>query len=284
MTSKPSIAQAQAWARQQLQGGESPAVDARVLLQHVLDCEQSYLLTWPERELTPAQWHTFQQLIEQRLQGHPVAHLTGLREFWSMLLEVNPTTLIPRPDTEVLVEETLKRVEDPADSSIVDLGTGTGAIALALASELPKAKVYAGELQAQAVELATRNAKRHGLERVDIRQGSWLAPFAGLQFNVIVSNPPYIDAQDVHLGEGDVRFEPLTALVAEEHGLADIRAIIATAPDYLRPGGWLLFEHGYQQAQAVQSLLEKAGFVQCFTSQDYAGLDRVTGAQWWPKP
>ncbi|WP_035478620.1 peptide chain release factor N(5)-glutamine methyltransferase [Aliagarivorans taiwanensis] len=284
MTSKPSIAQAQAWARQQLQGGESPAVDARVLLQHVLDCEQSYLLTWPERELTPAQWHTFQQLIEQREQGHPVAHLTGLREFWSMLLEVNSTTLIPRPDTEVLVEETLKRVEDPADSSIVDLGTGTGAIALALASELPKATVYAGELQAQAVELATRNAKRQGLERVDIRQGSWLAPFAGLQFNVIVSNPPYIDAQDVHLGEGDVRFEPLTALVAEEHGLADIRAIIATAPDYLRPGGWLLFEHGYQQAQAVQSLLEKAGFVQCFTSQDYAGLDRVTGAQWWPKP
>ncbi|UPW19914.1 peptide chain release factor N(5)-glutamine methyltransferase [Agarivorans sp. TSD2052] len=273
----PSIAEALNWAREKLHLGESPQVDAKVLLQHVLGCEPVYLLTWPERCLTELQWQQYQDLLEKREAGQPVAYLIGLRDFWSLSLKVSPATLIPRPDTEVLVEQSLKKIVNLADTEIVDLGTGTGAIALAIASECPLAKVYASDLREDAVQLARENASSLHLSEVDIRQGSWLEPFSGQTFDLIVSNPPYIDPQDPHLSQGDVRFEPISALTSEQNGLADIKHIIDTATDYLKAGGWLLLEHGYDQKQAVQQLLDKAGYSQIFTEQDYGGMDRVSG-------
>ncbi len=275
----PSIIEAQQWAKQQLAGGESPKVDAKVILQHVLQCNQTYLLTWPERALSAEQWQLYQTLVTKRVAGEPVAYIIGEREFWSLSLKVSPATLIPRPDTEVLVEQALKKVLNHADTHIVDLGTGTGAIALALASELPKAEVFASDLHEDAVNLAKYNASELGLSRVQVKQGSWFSPFAGQKFDLVVSNPPYIDPADPHLSQGDVRFEPSSALTAEQHGLADIDHIASHAPSYLKAGGWLLLEHGFDQKEAVQQLLTAKGFVEVFTEQDYGGMDRVTGGR-----
>ncbi|MEE1672655.1 peptide chain release factor N(5)-glutamine methyltransferase [Agarivorans aestuarii] len=273
----PSIVEAQNWAKQQLAGGESPKVDAKVILQHLLQCNQTYLLTWPEKTLSNEQWSRYQELIAKRVAGEPVAYIVGEREFWSLSLKVSPATLIPRPDTEVLVEQALKKVLNQADTHIVDLGTGTGAIALALASELPKAKVFASDLREDAVNLAQDNAQKLDLSQVQVKQGSWFEPFAEQQFDLVVSNPPYIDPEDPHLSQGDVRFEPSSALTAEQHGLADIEHIVSHAPSYLKAGGWLLLEHGFDQKEAVQGLLIANGFAEVFTEQDYGGMDRVTG-------
>ncbi|WP_137671520.1 peptide chain release factor N(5)-glutamine methyltransferase [Agarivorans sp. Toyoura001] len=275
----PSIAQAQEWAKQALAGGESPKIDAKVILQHVLQCEQTYLLTWPERTLTTGQWQNYQQLVAKRLAGEPVAYIVGSREFWSLALKVSPATLIPRPDTEVLVEQSLKKLLNHADTKIVDLGTGTGAIALALASELPQASVYASDLRDEAAALAKENAALLKLANVEVRQGSWFAPFSEQKFDMVVSNPPYIDPQDPHLSQGDVRFEPSSALTAKQHGLADIQHIVEHAPSYLKSDGWLMLEHGFDQKTAVQQLLIQAGFKDVFTEQDYGGMDRVSGGR-----
>jgi len=276
----PSIGEALQWASERLAGGESPKLDARVMLQYVLACDTAYLLTWPERQLSPQQWQQYQTWLNQREQGEPVAYIVGEREFWSLSLSVSPATLIPRPDTEVLVELCLKKANNHADTKIVDLGTGSGAIALALASELPLAQISASELREDALALAQHNAQKLGLEQVCFKQGSWFAPFMGERFDFILSNPPYIDTEDPHLVQGDVRFEPSSALTAEQHGLADIQEIIQQAPDYLKPGGWLMFEHGYDQKQAVQACLLAAGYSEVFTEQDYAGLDRVSGGRY----
>ncbi|MDP5292689.1 peptide chain release factor N(5)-glutamine methyltransferase [Oceanimonas sp. CHS3-5] len=272
------LSELRAELREQLAGGESPALDADVLLCHVLNKPRSFLLAWPEYEVPAQQQDTLSQLVARRQAGEPVAHLTGQREFWSLMLEVSPDTLIPRPDTEVLVEAALARLpEGPA--RVVDLGTGTGAIALSLKSERPLDTVLAVEFNLQAAALARRNAARLGLE-VEVREGSWLAPLTGLTFDMIVSNPPYIDATDPHLAQGDVRFEPLSALVAEDQGLADIRHIASRAPAHLVAGGWLLVEHGWQQSEAVQSIFIDNGFEQVTTLRDYGGQDRVTLGRW----
>ncbi|WP_107851587.1 peptide chain release factor N(5)-glutamine methyltransferase [Oceanimonas marisflavi] len=264
--------------REQLAGGESPALDADVLLCHVLGKPRSFLLAWPEFEVSGQQQAELAALVARRRAGEPVAHLTGQREFWSLMLEVSPDTLIPRPDTEVLVEAALARLpEGPA--RVVDLGTGTGAIALSIKSERPLDTVLAVEFNPQAAALARRNATRLGLA-VEVRQGSWLKPLAGLTFDMIVSNPPYINAADPHLAEGDVRFEPLSALVADEEGLADIRHIAGCAPAHLVAGGWLLVEHGWQQGEAVQQIFIDNGFEKVTTLRDYGGQDRVTLGQW----
>ncbi len=276
----PSIAEALQWACERLAGGESPKVDAKVMLQHLLGCDTAYLLTWPERVLTAEQWQQYQYWLSQRQQGEPVAYIVGEREFWSLNLNVSHVTLIPRPDTEVLVELCLKKASNHADTKIVDLGTGSGAIALAIASELPLAKVSASDLREDALVLAQHNAQKLGLEQVCFKLGSWFSPFVGERFDFILSNPPYIDPEDPHLAQGDVRFEPSTALTAEQHGLADIQQIIQQAPDYLKPGGWLMFEHGYDQKQAVQACLLAAGYSEVFTEQDYAGMDRVSGGRY----
>jgi len=270
---------ARAWLMEQLADSESAALDADCLLCAVLDCSRTYLFTWPERELDAAQWARLQALAARRAAGEPVAHLLGRREFWSLPLMVDASTLIPRPDTEVLVEQALARLPVDGTDPVLDLGTGTGAIALAIKSERPARPVWAVEQSAAALALARRNSAALNLP-LELRQGSWFAPLAGQRFALIASNPPYIDAADPHLAQGDVRFEPASALVADEQGLADLRHIIQLAPDHLLPGGWLLLEHGWQQGTAVRQLLSARGFVQVETCRDYGDQERVSLGQW----
>lgn len=260
-------------------GSDSPALDAAVLLCHALDKPRSYLLTWPDKELDGELQVCFDALLARRCTGEPVAYILGEREFWSLPLKVAPSTLIPRPDTERLVELALdKAVTQEGD--ILDLGTGTGAIALALASELPQRQVVGIDLRPEAQQLACENGRRLNITNVTFLHGSWFSPLAaGTKFALIVSNPPYIDEHDPHLDQGDVRFEPKTALVAADNGLADIKHISQAARDYLLPGGWLAFEHGYQQGAAVRTIMQDLGYQSVSTEQDYAGNDRVTLGQ-----
>ncbi|WP_324036475.1 peptide chain release factor N(5)-glutamine methyltransferase [Aeromonas caviae] len=269
------IQQARAHIMATLASGESPRADADALLCHLLDCRRSYLMTWPEHELDAAQQATLAGWLARRLNGEPIAHLIGEREFWSLPLKVSPATLIPRPDTEVLVEQALARLPG-GPCALLDLGTGTGAIALALKSERPDADVWAVDRMPAAAALARTNSAALGLP-IEVRDGSWFAPLSDApRFAMIVSNPPYIDGADPHLHEGDVRFEPRSALVAEEQGLADIRLIVTQAPAHLVPGGWLLLEHGWDQGEAVRQLLLQQGYVQVETVRDYGDNERVT--------
>ncbi|WP_394294112.1 peptide chain release factor N(5)-glutamine methyltransferase [Aeromonas rivipollensis] len=269
------IQQARAHIMATLAEGESPRADADALLCHLLACRRSYLMTWPERELDADQQATLQAWLDRRLAGEPIAHLIGEREFWSLPLKVSPATLIPRPDTEVLVEQALARL--PAGPcALLDLGTGTGAIALALKSERPDADVWAVDRMPDAAALARANSAALGLP-IEVRDGSWFEPLSDApRFAMIVSNPPYIDGADPHLEEGDVRFEPRSALVADEQGLADIRLIVADAPAHLCPGGWLLLEHGWEQGALVRQLLLQQGYCQVETVRDYGDNERVT--------
>ncbi|HHQ4542234.1 TPA: peptide chain release factor N(5)-glutamine methyltransferase [Aeromonas veronii] len=274
------IQQARAHIMTVLAGGESPRADADVLLCHLLGCRRSYLMTWPERELDAAQQATLQGWLARRLNGEPIAHLVGEREFWSLPLKVSPATLIPRPDTEVLVEQALTRIPQ-GPCAVLDLGTGTGAIALALKSERPELDVWAVDRMADAAALARENSAALELP-IEVRDGSWFEPLGESdrdntpRFAVIVSNPPYIDGADPHLEQGDVRFEPRSALVADDAGLADIRHIVAHAPAYLLPDGWLLLEHGWDQGEAVRQLLRDGGYREVATVRDYGDNDRVT--------
>ncbi|CCN69856.1 peptide chain release factor N(5)-glutamine methyltransferase [Vibrio nigripulchritudo] len=257
-------------------GSESPSLDAAVLLCHALDKPRSYLLTWPEKLLTPEQDHDFVSLLERRQNGEPVAYIVGEREFWSLPLKVSPSTLIPRPDTERLVELALEKIPSTS-GSVLDLGTGTGAIALAIASELPSHNIVGVDIREEAKTLATENAQQLNLRNASFLQGSWFSPVSeGTKFACIVSNPPYIDACDPHLKQGDVRFEPLSALVADEKGMADLSYIATHAKSYLEQDGWLLMEHGYEQGKAVRDVLESLGYSDVATEKDYAGNDRVT--------
>ncbi|MEE1955438.1 peptide chain release factor N(5)-glutamine methyltransferase [Aeromonas sp. 75A] len=274
------IQQARAHIMTVLVEGESPRADADVLLCHLLGCRRSYLMTWPERELDTAQQATLQGWLARRLNGEPIAHLVGEREFWSLPLKVSPATLIPRPDTEVLVEQALTKIPQ-GPCAVLDMGTGTGAIALALKSERPEIDVWAVDRMADAAALARENSAALGLP-IEVRDGSWFEPLGEPdrdetpRFAVIVSNPPYIDGADPHLEQGDVRFEPRSALVADDAGLADIRHIVAHAPAYLLTDGWLLLEHGWDQGEAVRQLLRDGGYREVATVRDYGDNDRVT--------
>jgi len=263
-----------------LEGSDSPQVDAAVLLCHVLDKPRSYLLTWPEKIVSDEELGNFNALLERRLAGEPIAYIVGYREFWSLPLKVSPTTLIPRPDTERLVEVALDHLT-PNAQSILDLGTGTGAIALAIASEMPTLNVIGVDYQDDAVELAKGNAKINHINNVEFRQGSWFEPISlSDKFDIIVSNPPYIDSNDPHLSEGDVRFEPQTALVAEQNGFSDLIHIMQHSREYLLNGGWLMMEHGFEQGEQLRHFFEEHGYINVKTEQDYAGNDRVTLGQW----
>jgi release factor glutamine methyltransferase len=258
---------------------DSARRDAEILLGFVTGRARTFLMAFGETLLTQQQQEQLERLLVRRERGEPVAYLIGEREFWSLPLSVSPATLIPRPDTECLVELALERL--PSSScNILDLGTGTGAIALALASERPDCTVTGVDLQPEAVALAQHNAQKLAIGNAQFLQGSWFAPLAGQTFALIASNPPYIDAADPHLAQGDVRFEPSSALVAQQHGLADLSAIVQQAPQYLLPQGWLLLEHGWQQGESVRALLQAAGFISIATRRDYGDNDRVTFGQW----
>lgn len=254
---------------------ESPRRDAEILLGHVTGRARTYILAFDETELSADELAALEVLLARRERGEPVAHLTGEREFWSLPLAVSAATLIPRPDTECLVEQALARL--PAEPcQILDLGTGTGAIALALASERPDCQVTAVDVIPEAVELARRNATRLAIGNVTVVQSHWFSALADQRFAVIVSNPPYIDEQDEHLAQGDVRFEPLSALVAAQHGLADLAQIIREGRDHLLADGVMLLEHGWKQGAQVRELFLACGYTQVETCRDYGGNERIT--------
>lgn len=272
-----TIAQLIACREQLRSTSDSPALDVEYLLCHCLQQPRSYLRGWPEREVEPAVEQQFLALLARRVAGEPVAYLTGQCGFWSLDLQTSPATLIPRPDTELLVEQALRVMADKQQANVLDLGTGTGAIALALASEQPGWQITACDISSDAVKLACANRDRLGLSHVRIIESDWYAAIDGDDFDLVVSNPPYIDASDPHLSQGDVRFEPRTALVAGGHGFADIERVIAGAVQRTRPGGWLLFEHGYNQGEGARARLQECGFEALFTARDLAGHERVSG-------
>lgn len=265
-------------APSQLPHSDSARLDAELLLCAVLGKARSYLYTWPEQVLTEEQQQRYDALMARRAAGEPVAHILGRRGFWSLELQVTADTLIPRPETELLVEAALARLPDCA-GRVADLGTGSGAIALAIAAECPDCEVVAVERSAAALAVAQENARRHELTNVSFHLGSWYGPLNGNRFFMILSNPPYICADDPHLQQGDVRFEPITALASGGGGLDDIRQIIGGAVEHLLPGGWLLLEHGYDQGVAVCALLRAAGFVAVADLPDLQGHGRVAVGQ-----
>ena len=270
----PDIAGALNWARARI-----AAMDARILLRHVLQCSAARLVAYPEVRLETDEWTEFRSLVERREVGEPVAYLTGEREFYGRPFLVSPVVLIPRPDTELLVELALAHFGDKPRSRVLDLGTGSGALAVTLALELPDADVTAVDRSRDALLVAMANAARLRAS-VSFVLGDWFAPLGGDRYQLIVANPPYVAAADPHLDEGDVRFEPSTALAAGPQGLDDLATIAAGAPRHLDAGGWLFMEHGYDQAAAVRGLLTDAGFSGIASWKDLAGIERVSGGQW----
>ena len=258
---------------------DTAALDVELILCHCLQKNRTYLKTWPERELSAEQLAQFEVLLKRRQQGEPVAYLIGSRGFWTLDLAVNPSTLIPRPETELLVEQALACLPYNQEASVLDLGTGTGAIALAVASENAHWQVMGCDVQAEAVALAEQNRNSHNINNAQFLQSHWFTSIPAQQFDLIVSNPPYIDPEDEHLSRGDVRFEPRSALVADKKGLADIEQIISDSNTHLKPDAWLMFEHGYDQGEAVRALMIEAGFEGVATIKDLGGMDRVTQGQ-----
>lgn len=275
-----TINQALSDARQRLQTrSPSPAVDASTLLCHVLGCARGHLIAWPEKELTPHQQTHFSETVQQRIEGRPVAYITGKREFWSLSLKVSEDVLIPRPETETLVELVLQKFGGCSELVVADLGTGSGAIACALAAEKPLWKVLATDASAGALEIARHNACLYELDNIDFRQGRWYEPLHGRHFDLIVSNPPYVAENDPHLSAGDVRFEPSTALASGKLGMDAIEHLTQQGHTCLRPDGWLILEHGYDQQAAVQACFSDCGYDEITCLTDLAGLPRVTAGR-----
>ena len=255
------------------------AGEARVLLRHILNCDEAHLIARAERALSTEERGRFKTLVARRAAGEPIAYLIGAREFYSLAFNVTPAVLIPRPETELLVELALERIPRDAPCRVLELGAGSGCIAIAIARHRPRARLTATDVSADALALARENARINGARNVEWVQSDWYAALAGQRFDLVVANPPYVAAGDRHLNEGDLRFEPRRALIAGPDGLECIRLIIAQAREHLAADGWLLFEHGYDQAARCRELLEDAGYAQVFSSHDFAGLERVSGGR-----
>ncbi|MCB1689291.1 MAG: peptide chain release factor N(5)-glutamine methyltransferase [Halioglobus sp.] len=258
---------------------DSARRDTEILLCHCLGKSRAWLYTWPEKTVPEDCAGRFAQLLDQRRSGQPIAYLVGEREFWSLSLAVNNSTLIPRPETETLVAWALE-LALPEGAKVLDLGTGSGAIALAVAVERPLWRVTAVDSSADALQVARANVASSGVHNVSLLQSDWYQAVAGERFDALLANPPYIDSEDPHLTRDDVRFEPRAALVAASGGLADLQCLVSGAPAHLREGGWLLLEHGFAQAPAVRAMLSAAGFDAVETRCDIAGLERITGGRW----
>lgn len=257
----------------------SARLDLEALLCHCCGYSRAQLITQGEKTLSTEQFDNFLELLQRRQAGEPIAYVTGEREFWSMALRVDKATLIPRPETELLVEQALLRLPDEANYCVADLGTGSGAVALALGKERPRCQLLATDISAAALAVAQHNAAQLGLANITFLQGDWLAPLAPRRCHMLVSNPPYIREGDPHLLQGDVRFEPPQALAAGDDGLDAIRQLIKQASDHLLPGGWLLLEHGYDQAQSVRELFRESGYQHISSVPDLRGLERVSLGQ-----
>lgn len=251
-------------------------IEVQILLQAVLSVNRAYLLTHPERVLTEDESSRYSALFERRHKGEPIAYLLGEREFYGLNFKVTPDTLIPRPDTELLVELTLQHIPQYGMCRVLDMGTGSGAIALAIAHERPDAEVVAVDASESALVVACENVRRLNIGNVRLLHSDWFAQLSGKRFDLIVSNPPYIEAGDVHLSQGDVRFEPTSALASGTDGLDDIRRILLVAKDHLNTGGWLMFEHGYNQAERVRQLMRQHGYAEVASMPDLSGIERVT--------
>ncbi len=252
-------------------------LDARLLLQYATGCTHADLLARPETPVSETAGRQFLEWVARRAGGEPLAYLVGESEFRGRVFQVSPAVLIPRPETEVLIELALEKLRGMTQPRVLDLGTGSGIVAISIALECPAATVAAVDLKNEAILVARNNAARLGA-KVDFREGDWFAPVAGERYAVIVSNPPYVAAGDPHLALNGLPFEPAVALTDGGDGLSCIRQIVAGATDYLQPGGWLIFEHGYDQGEASRNLLCEAGFKDAFTLPDLAGIDRVSGA------
>ena len=265
-------------ARQKLADSPSAGIDSEVLLAHVLDTGRSFLYANPELELPRQRVMAFKRLIKRRAKGEPVAYLTGCSEFWSLALEVNSAVLIPRPETELLVETALQKIPPGAGWRIADLGTGSGAVALALASERRRCNIHATEISKAALNVAQANASRLKIDNIRFYAGSWTEPLEGF-FNLIASNPPYVDADDPHLQKGDLRYEPHEALTPGQNGLDAIREIVLASKPILNSSGWLMLEHGWEQGPECRQILQDCGFVIVTKSRDLKGHERVTACQ-----
>ena len=258
------------------------AVDARLLLQHVMQVNHAYLITHANDQLSSQHMEGFSELISQRQHGTPVAYLIGERDFYDLTFKVSPAVLIPRPETELLVEKILKHIPASLSCRILDLGTGSGAIGITIAKHRPQAQVTAVDISTDAIDVARWNAQNLAVDNIRIMQGSWFDPFdAAVKFDWIVANPPYVAENDPHLKQGDLRFEPDLALSAKRNGMACIEHIITTAPAYLVNGGQLLFEHGYDQSNTCQQLLEAHGFQDICSYKDLTGIERACHSSYY---
>ncbi|RUR11367.1 peptide chain release factor N(5)-glutamine methyltransferase [Legionella sp. km772] len=270
------------WALTVLNKAPDARIETEILLAYVLRKNRAYLFTYPEQKLTAEQKAHYTQLVTKRGEGTPIAYLTGEREFWSLNLTVTPHTLIPRHETERLVELALELLPAQASLNILDLGTGSGTIALALASERPHWQITACDKSKEALEIAKANAKQLKLTNISFYESDWFSALPPSSYHAIVSNPPYIAPNDPHLQQGDVRFEPLSALISEENGLADIQKICTEGYNHLLANGLILLEHGYDQKNAIRAILNKLGYCKEDCWQDISGQDRVSGG-WKPE-
>ena len=258
---------------------ESPRLEAEILLAHVLSIDRAGLVARPEAEIPADEKSRYEALIARRVEGEPVAYLTGTKEFWSMDLEVSCDVLIPRPETERLVEAALERLQPETASRVADLGTGCGAVALAIGRERPGARIVATDLSPRALALARRNLSRWGIANIRLLSSDWLEAIVERAFDLIVTNPPYVPDSDPHLDQGGLPREPRLALASGPDGLVAIRAIVAGARSRLSEQGSLLLEHGFDQGPAVRALLKTGGYREVFTLEDYAGLERISGGR-----